>query len=398
MIFESIFDQEGKESDIPKHAKHAGTIDHPKQGKISVHHTSTHTYLKDEEPGPSNIPAARYRGHHSVEHVKKSLDKLDESVSSIFETVAADSIKAHTSASATKSGVMKDLLSKVAGMSIEDLSKWHNEAIALIGHEADKIPGGAAANNKNTIKGHNVKEDVDGLFTDEDELSEDFRVRTATLFEAALEARMIVERQEMEEEFETRLTEEVDEIRTELTEQVDAYLDYAVKAWAEDNAVAIESSLRNEATMEFIDGLRNLFAEHYIDVPEDRVDVVEALQEKVLALETAADELIRENAALREGEVVAGKDEAFDTVAEGMVMSDAERLRTLTENLEFDGDVEAYQAKIKIVKEHYFKKPAGDTGLLSETFEEEDTSEKTVTADPAVNRYVQATTKVMANR
>ena len=130
----------------------------------------------------------------------------------------------------------------------------------------------------------NVKEDLEPMFDGED-LSEEFKEKTATLFEAAVSARTSLEIARLEEEFETKLEEHVSTITEELTSKLDTYLDYAVENWMEENQVAIESALRNEIMEDFLDVLKGLFAEHYIDVPESKVDVLEALADKVETLD-----------------------------------------------------------------------------------------------------------------
>ena len=245
----------------------------------------------------------------------------------------------------------------------------------------------------------NVKEDVEEMFSGE-ELSEEFKDKASTLFEAAVHARAIVEIARLEEEYETRLEEEVSSIVESVEKNLDTYLDYVVEKWMEENQVAIESSLRNEVTEEFIDGLKSLFAEHYINVPEDKVDVVESLAAKVEELEEALDETINENVELKTVIAEAERASVVDDMAEGLTMTQADKFFALAEGVDFEGNLDAYRAKLNIVKETYFTKKSAmstQTNLEEETFESgaENTN---VFVDPSVNRYVQAISRTVKTR
>jgi hypothetical protein len=158
-----------------------------------------------------------------------------------------------------------------------------------------------------------------------------------------------------------------------------------------ENEVAIEASIRNELAEEFIEGLKNLFAEHYIDVPQEKMDIIEGLAEKVEELEKKLDEAIEENVAMNEALVEAEKKEILGSMLEDLALSQQEKFKALAEGVEFDGDLEVYSKKLSIVKENYFgeKKPVATTAIEEETFEGE-AAPNTVAVDPVVNRYVQA--------
>jgi hypothetical protein len=227
-----------------------------------------------------------------------------ENVEAIEEgTIAQDSLKpASKLISDPKSRIemMTAVLKGMDTMPKKDLVKWFDQAQAVFGPGKDYGVGDKSGSNQSSIdmKGGSgpktrdampklhVKEDVEDMFADQ-ELTEEFKERVSTVFEAAVAARAIVEEARLEEEFETKLTEAVAEINEELTSKVDTYLDYVVEQWMEDNAVAIESTLRNELASEFIEGLKGLFAEHYIDVPQEKIDVIESLAEKIERLEFA---------------------------------------------------------------------------------------------------------------
>ena len=158
-----------------------------------------------------------------------------------------------------------------------------------------------------------------------------------------------------------------------------------------ENEVAITSTLRNEITEEFIDGLRGLFAEHYIEVPEDKVDVLEELAAKVEALETKLDESITENVQLKEALLDSEKTETLREMAEDLTLNESEKFAALAEGIEFDGDLDTYRKKLAYVKESYFNKKTNKSvsNIEEETFEAPE-SDRVVSADPEINRYAQA--------
>jgi len=312
------------------------------------------------------------------------------------ETLAAKSLhpKAAPGEPMSKVAAMASAMTAISGMSKEDLNKFA-ETMAQFGKGKDWGVGDKSASNAATLKmkpsaaSASIKEDVADMF-DGEELSEEFKLKASTLFEAAVSARIIAETARLEEEFEAQLTEQLETFTEEVTSKLDVYLDYVVEQWMKDNEVAIESTLRNELAEEFMEGLRNLFAEHYISVPQEQVDVLEALAEKVEALEQKLDETISENVELKSAIVESAAREIFEELASDLALTQQEKFSALVEGIEFDGNLETYEKKLKIVKENYFKtEPSRSSNIEEETFEGE-ISESTVSVDPSVNRYVQA--------
>jgi hypothetical protein len=342
----------------------------------------------------------------SEENVVENEDQLDESIAS--ETLKAGSRPAGEDPK-SKIEFMTKTLGIMNGMKKEDLSKFYHDVIAQIGKEASKLPSGASADSNaasidmKTGKGPktrdpmpklNVKEDVEEMFTGED-LSEEFKDKATTLFEAAVNARTIVEIERLEEEYNTRLEEEVTSIVKEIEGNLDNYLDYVVENWMKENEVAIESSLRNEIMEEFIGGLKNLFAEHYIEMPEEKINVVEELAQKVERLEAALDEAINENTELKEAVLESVRHEAVADIAEGLTMSQSEKFLSLAEGVDFDGDLDVYKKKLSVVKETYFPATKPQASNIEEETFEGDVTEKNVSYDPQVNRYVQAISRTI---
>lgn len=341
------------------------------------------------------------------ENVVETEDQLDE------ESIAAATLKAGSRPVSddpkSKIEFMTKTLGIMNGMKKEDLSKFYNDVIAQIGKEADSLPAGASADSNassidmKTGKGPktrdampkiSVKEDVEDMFTGED-LSEEFKDKASTLFEAAVNARAVVEIARLEEEYETRLEEEVTSIVEGIESNLDTYLDYVVENWMKENEVAIESSLRNEIMEEFIGGLKNLFAEHYIEMPEEKIDVVEELASKVERLEAVLDETINENVELKVALTESARQEIVSDFAEGLTLSQSEKFLSLAEGVDFNGDLDTYKKKLSVVKENYFPSSKPQTSYIEEETFEGDVSDKIVSYDPQVNRYVQAISRTV---
>ena len=237
-----------------------------------------------------------------------------------------------------------------------------------------------------------MKEDVDALFGDDKTISEDFKSKAATIFEARVFDRVSQIQEEMESEYAGMLEEAVETIKADLTEKVDDYLNYVVEQWMEENQIAIESGLRSEITEDFIAGLRNLFAENYINVPEDKVDLVEELAAKVEELETKLNEEIETNIEYKKALTEAIKDQLTVEVCEGLTATQVEKIKALAESVDFSTE-EEFVEKLETLRENYF--PSGiqkaKVSHLQEQFEE--TEEKKVINDPFISAVSQAISK-----
>jgi len=311
----------------------------------------------------------------------------------------------------SKVEILNQMIGAAHTMKSDELTKWFDQAMALIGHEASHLPGHAnEKSNENSIRmkpSHaagkagpsandpihkiSVKEDVEAMFSGDD-LSEEFKEKASVLFEAALNARVMMEMTRLEEEFETTLNEAIEAVHEEMSVKLDSYLDFVVENWMKENEVAIESTLRNEIAEEFMGGLKNLFAEHYIDLPEDKVDVVESLADKVERLENHIDNLISENTQLKEGYAEVEKNAIVESFLEDLAYSQQEKFKALAEGIDFNGDFDTYARKLNIIKESYFgveKRQTVSTNIMEESFEGE-TEAHQVSMDPMISKYSQA--------
>ena len=239
-----------------------------------------------------------------------------------------------------------------------------------------------------------IKEDVASLFADDSSISSDFKAKAATIFEARVFDRVAQIQEQMEAEYAGMLAEAVESIKAELTEKVDDYLNYVVEQWMQENEIAIESGLRSEITEDFIAGLRNLFAENYINVPEDKVELVDELASKVEELEVKLNEEIEANIQYKKQLTEAIKVQLVNEVCEGLTATQVEKIKALAESVEFSTE-EEFVEKLETIRENYF--PSGvkkaDVAQLHEEVED-DGSEKKTSADPYVASVVQAISKI----
>jgi len=234
-----------------------------------------------------------------------------------------------------------------------------------------------------------MAEDVDALFNGES-LSEEFRTKATTIFEAAVQSRVEKIVEDVINENDEVLAEAVEEIKAELATQVDDYLNYVVEQWMEKNAVAIESGLRSELTEDFINGLKNLFAEHYIDLPEEKLEVAEELAAKVVEMEESVAAREEQFAALAKELNEAKKNEAIRKICEGLTEVQVGKMKSLAEGVEFTTEGE-FNNKLAVIRENYFPSKK----IVSEVKVSEETStEQPEVATPAyMDRYVKAITK-----
>ena len=238
-----------------------------------------------------------------------------------------------------------------------------------------------------------VKEDIDAIVSGE-ELSEDFKTKAATIFEAAVSAKVISEVNERLQSFEDEYTKELSEAKeeylTNMSEKIDGYLNYVVEEWMEENELAVEKGIRSELVEDFMTGLKNLFQEHYIDIPEEKVDLVDDLFEKVEELETKLDESINTNVEVKKELAKFKKEEVLRSVSEELAETEKEKLTKLADGIDYEDDSQ-YQEKLEVLKENYFPKTSDAPQTISEEVENTETEENTEEpVDPSISRYVKA--------
>ena len=214
----------------------------------------------------------------------------------------------------------------------------------------------------------NIEEDVNALLAGE-ELSEEFQEKARTIFETAIKSKVAEIKEELQAQYEESLVEELVAIKEELTDRVDAYLEYVADEWVSENALAIEAGLKTEMTESFLQGMKGLFEDHYVTIPEDRYDVLNTMVEKLDEMEGKLNEQIQRNVALNQRLAESVADVIFSEVCEGLALSQKDKLASLAENVEFDGE-DNYREKLVTLRESYFPSNAGTQRNHSENLSE----------------------------
>ena len=342
-------------------------------------------------------------------HVKKKMKK-SEAAHKDEEEEEEEVKKEEVKMPSTKSGMIKALFDKVNQMKKEEVSSKWKELMDVAEAEDTGGPTPEDSDNKKdkvAVKGKkmkasdlpeiNVKEDIEALVQGE-ELSEDFKTKASTIFEAAVYQKVMEvstkKTEELEEEYQQGLQEEIISFRDELTEKVDGYLNYVVEEWMKENELALDSSLRSEITEEFITGLKGLFTEHYIEVPEEKVDMVENLFDRVEELETKLNTKIEENVKVTNELNEYRKNKIVEEVSNDLADTQSEKLKELTEGVSMEeGDVEDFENKVKQIKESYFPSQVKKDEVISE---ENVDSEEPKETDAKMSDIMKAYSKAIA--
>ena len=215
---------------------------------------------------------------------------------------------------------------------------------------------------------YDIEEDVNALMEGE-ELSEEFKEKAKTIFEAAITSKVVQIKEQLEDYYEERLVEEVEEIKEALSERVDSYLEYVSDEWFTENSLSVEGGLKEELTESFMTGLKGLFEEHYVTIPEDKYNVLESMVEKLDEMETKLNEQIEKNVSLNKRLAESVAQGIFDEISEGLAATQKDKLASLAESVEFESE-EEYREKLETLRESYFPSrvasPSAKTESLSE--------------------------------
>jgi hypothetical protein len=238
------------------------------------------------------------------------------------------------------------------------------------------------------IRDIDVEEDVMALVGEDDDLSEEFKVKAATIFEAAVKSRVRSEIERIQDEIYSEASEEVDIYKDVLTEKVDTYLNYVVEEWTKENELAIERGLKGEIAEDFISGLKQLFEDHYIDVPDEKYDVLEAQSEKISELENKLNEEIQKNVDLNQSNSSLVREQVISEVSEDLADTEIEKFKSLTQDVDF-GNEDSFREKLDTLKESYF--PKAQTSSDNKAIDDEDGSTaQDVDSTDAMKMYMSA--------
>ena len=238
----------------------------------------------------------------------------------------------------------------------------------------------------------NIEEDVQALFEGED-LSEEFQEKARTIFEAAISTKVNEIKENLQTAYENVLVEEIETIKEGLTERLDAYLEYVADEWIQGNALAVEHGLKTEMTESFLAGMKGLFEDHYVTIPEERYDVIESMVDKLDEMESKLNEQINKNVALNRRLAESTADVIFAEVAEGLALSQKDKLATLAENVEFESEAD-YREKLVTLKKSYFPENASTQRDHSETISEGTDVVGQTSASPLMESYMDTLRRV----
>ena len=236
---------------------------------------------------------------------------------------------------------------------------------------------------------YDVDADVQALLEGE-ELSEEFQSKARTIFETAIKSKVAEIKEELNESYANALVEELETIKTGLTERVDSYLEYVADEWMQENKLAVENGLKTEMTESFLEGMKSLFEEHYVTIPEEKYDVLNSMVDKLDEMEGKLNEQIERNVALNSRLAESTADVIFTDVAEGLADTQKEKLATLAENVEFESETD-YREKLGTLKESYFpSKTVSAPKSTSENLSEEVSTDEVATQEyaPAMQAYL----------
>lgn len=246
---------------------------------------------------------------------------------------------------------------------------------------------------KDKVKDMDMKEDVNAL-TEGEDLSEEFKAKAATIFESAVKAKLVEEIENLESEYEAKVAEKVEETKSEIVEKVDAYLNYVVEEWMKENELAIEKGLRNEITEDFIGGLKSLFESHYIDVPQEKFDVIENQAAEIEKLKEEVNQTIEKNVELNQQIGQFAREDIINDVSSDLAITESEKLKGLAESIEYK-DAASFRTSVETLKNSYFPKTKASDNESNEVAENNAGSDMNLSESMAA--YTAAISKTKKN-
>ena len=275
---------------------------------------------------------------------------------------------------------MMDGMSKMSKKKVEEL----NASLSLDNTKEEEKD----AKTEERLKSVDVKEHVDALLNSDSNLSEDFKSKAATIFETAVKSKIRSEIKRLEDEYASELIEAQTENRNSLTEKVDNYLNYVVEEWMKENELALERGLKGEIAEDFISGLKTLFEDHYIDVPNEKYDVLEDQADKISKLEKKLEETIQQVVEAKESNSSLIKEKVMNDVSSDLTETEIEKFQTLAQDVEYSNE-EGYAEKLNTIKESYFPRQKTETQSIDHEVET-GTAVQDVTEGSPMDRYISA--------
>ena len=283
----------------------------------------------------------------------------------------------------TKAGMINVAYGKMNNMTKEQLSSLVTKMMA----EGIDVEDEAAVEAADINYEADFSDDLNAIMADEATLSEEFKEKTAVIFEAAIKSKLVEEVNRLEEKYHEELAEEIESTKSDLVEKVDSYLHYVVEQWLETNKLAVQTGLRTEIAETFMNNLKDLFTESYIEVPESKVDLVDDLAEQVEELETQLNSTTADAIEMAEELENYKRDAVIAEAARGLADTQAEKLKSLVADMDFD-DEETFASKVATVKESYF--PKTTKNVNESTDFESDDEDDTVEVSGSMAQYITA--------
>jgi hypothetical protein len=374
----------------------------------TVNDASKPEYTKSVNKAASNsAPKTSVKEQASKMSLIKSIyDKLDEMSREEVEEVLGALNEVDDAEEITEEQIMKYLLDE--GYTEQEIADMSEEDIASILEGMEKTSKKETAEKKAVIAKEDMEADLAGdvqALIEGEELSDEFKEKAATIFEAAVFARVneeIANRVEkLEEQYQVELEKAINENRSSMIEKIDDFMNYVIKEWMEENQLAIDKGIRSEVVEDFMVGLKNLFVEHYIDIPDEKVDLVDDLFAKVEDLEESLNSEIQKNIETAKELKEYKKMDVMYTVSEGLTEVEIEKLQKLSEGISFNNE-EEYAEKLNMIKENYFKSNEKQQVLTEDTVEDElnETSHDADDsnygmANEAIRRYADAISRTL---
>ena len=259
-----------------------------------------------------------------------------------------------------------------------------SEEEAVSEEESEEVVAEAEETEEEVIEEEeaiDIEADVQALLEGE-ELSEEFQDKARTIFEGAIRSKVAEIKEELQESYAVALVEELDKIKEGLTERVDSYLEYVADEWMQENQLQVEAGLKTEMTESFLEGMKSLFEEHYVTIPEEKYDVLNSMVDKLDEMESKLNEQIDRNVALNRRLAESNADGIFASVAEGLADTQKEKLATLAENVEFESETD-YREKLETLKESYFPSKSSAPKSTSENLSEEVSTDEVISEEVA---------------
>ena len=271
---------------------------------------------------------------------------------------------------------------------VSEAEETTDEVVSEEESTTEEVVSEEEVTEEEVVAEYNVEEDVNALLAGE-ELSEEFQEKARTIFEAAINSKVAQIKEQLEEQFAEKFAEEVASVKESLAERVDSYLEYVSDEWMTENQLAVDSGLKTDMTESFLAGMKGLFEEHYVSIPEDKYDVLESMVEKLDDMETKLNEQIEKNISLNKRLAESVADGILDQVSEGLAQTQKEKLASLAESVEFESE-EEYREKLETLKESYFSRntPAAKASAPQTLSEGVDTTDAPVQA--GMDSYLKA--------